>query len=74
MGYDKPNYIVGGRVWVWPCVQRIQKIRLTTMTLTVETPRVYTKLGVPVSVTGVAQVSEKLILELLFDECLIINY
>lgn len=28
------------------------------MTLVVESPRVYTKLGVPVSVTGIAQVSQ----------------
>lgn len=54
--YSKPFYCAGGRVWVWPCIQQIEKISLTTMTLVVESPRVYTKKGVPVSVTGIAQV------------------
>uniref|UniRef100_A0A915KTK8 Band 7 domain-containing protein n=1 Tax=Romanomermis culicivorax TaxID=13658 RepID=A0A915KTK8_ROMCU len=54
--YSKPFYCAGGRVWVWPSIQQIQKISLTTMTLVVESPRVYTKKGVSVSVTGIAQV------------------
>jgi uncharacterized membrane protein YqiK len=41
---------------VWPVVQQIQYISLNTITLEVNSPRVYTKLGVPISVTGIAQV------------------
>ena len=33
------------------------RISLNTMTLNVESPRVYTRHGVPISVTGIAQVS-----------------
>ncbi len=50
-------YVAGGRVWVWPVVQQVQRISLNTMTLEVVSPKVYTKLGVPISVTGIAQVS-----------------
>lgn len=32
------------------------RITLNTMTLTIESPRVYTQQGVPISVTGIAQV------------------
>uniref|UniRef100_A0A915KA60 Band 7 domain-containing protein n=1 Tax=Romanomermis culicivorax TaxID=13658 RepID=A0A915KA60_ROMCU len=69
MGYSHPSYIVGGRVWVWPCIQRIQKISVTTMTLVVESPRVYTKLGVPISVTGIAQVKIQTQPEMLIKAC-----
>jgi len=54
---NKPTMIVGGRAIVCPCVQRVQRIPLSTMTLVIESPRVYTSQGVPISVTGVAQVS-----------------
>lgn len=33
------------------------RISLNTMTLNVESPKVYTRHGVPISVTGIAQVS-----------------
>lgn len=56
MCHGKPLYINGGRVWVWPHIQQVQRISLNTMTLEVVSPRVYTKLGVPISVTGIAQV------------------
>ena len=51
-----PSIVVGGRAIVFPCIQQIQRIPLTTMTLVIESPRVYTSQGVPISVTGVAQV------------------
>lgn len=54
--HSKPLYVPGGRVFVWPCVQQVQRISLNTMTLEVVSPKVYTKLGVPISVTGIAQV------------------
>lgn len=41
---------------MWPCVQKVQKISLSTMTLSIESPRVYSQQGVPISVTGIAQV------------------
>lgn len=43
-------------MFVWPVVQKIQRISLNTMTLTIESPQVYTQLGVAISVTGIAQV------------------
>merc|ERR1719500_1183406 len=46
----------GGRAIVCPCLQTIQRITLNTMTLEVFSPRVYTSQGVPISVTGIAQV------------------
>ncbi|KAG5319635.1 FLOT1 protein, partial [Pseudoatta argentina] len=54
--YSKPVLVPGGRVFVWPLVQQVQKISLNTMTLQVESPTVYTCQGVPISVTGIAQV------------------
>lgn len=54
--HGRPLLISGGRTFVWPVVQKIQRISLNTMTLHVESPRVYTRHGVPISVTGIAQV------------------
>lgn len=48
--------VPGGRVFVWPVIQRVQRISLNTMTLSIESARVYTQQGVPISVTGIAQV------------------
>nr|XP_022320509.1 flotillin-1-like isoform X5 [Crassostrea virginica] len=50
------TFIPGGRVFVWPIIQKLQKLSLNTMTLQIESPNVYTQLGVAVSVTGIAQV------------------
>jgi len=52
----EPSMIVGGRALVIPCIQTIQKLPLSTITLVVNSPKVYTSQGVPISVTGVAQV------------------
>ncbi|XP_013411695.1 flotillin-1 isoform X3 [Lingula anatina] len=54
--HGKPSIIPGGRVWVWPCIQQLQRISLNIMTLHIETPQVYTQAGVAISVTGIAQV------------------
>ncbi|XP_017839838.1 flotillin-1 isoform X1 [Drosophila busckii] len=54
--YMKPLLVPGGRAFVWPSIQRVQRISLNTMTLQVESPCVYTSQGVPISVTGIAQV------------------
>uniref|UniRef100_A0A8C1J473 Flotillin n=1 Tax=Cyprinus carpio TaxID=7962 RepID=A0A8C1J473_CYPCA len=47
--------ISGGRVFVFPCIQQIQRISLNTLTLNVKSDKVYTRHGVPISVTGIAQ-------------------
>lgn len=54
--HSRPLMVPGGRAFVWPIIQKVQKISLNTMTLTIESPRVYTQQGVPISVTGIAQV------------------
>ncbi|KAK5642764.1 hypothetical protein RI129_008931 [Pyrocoelia pectoralis] len=54
--YGKPHLVPGGRAFIWPVIQRIQRISLNTMTLQVDSPTVYTSQGVPISVTGIAQV------------------
>ncbi|GIY62655.1 hypothetical protein CEXT_632271 [Caerostris extrusa] len=54
--HTNPLMVPGGRVFVWPVIQRVQRITLNTMTLTIESPKVYTQQGVPISVTGIAQV------------------
>ncbi|KAF9804810.1 hypothetical protein SFRURICE_007713 [Spodoptera frugiperda] len=54
--YSKPLLVPGGRAFVWPAIQSVQRISLNTMTLQVESPTVYTSQGVPISVTGIAQV------------------
>lgn len=51
-----PTIRAGGRVFVWPVFHRVQRISLNTMTLNVESPKVYSAGGVPVTVKGVAQV------------------
>ncbi|XP_030053278.1 flotillin-1 [Microcaecilia unicolor] len=51
-----PVMVAGGRVFVFPCVQKIQRISLNTLTLNVKSEKVYTRHGVPISVTGIAQV------------------
>jgi len=52
----QPSFITGGRAIVCPCIQTVQRIPLNTMTLEVNSPRVYTSQGVPISVVGTAQV------------------
>jgi len=51
-----PRIVVGGLTFVLPIIERLDRLSLEVMTLIVETPRVYTKEGVAVSVDGVAQV------------------
>lgn len=48
--------VAGGRAFVFPWIQKVQRISLNSMTLVIESPRVYSHQGVPVSVTGIAQV------------------
>ncbi|XP_056010596.1 flotillin-1-like isoform X3 [Ostrea edulis] len=50
------QFIPGGRVFVWPVIQKLQRLSLNTMTLQIDSANVYTQLGVAISVTGIAQV------------------
>ncbi len=54
--HSRPLIVVGGWAFVIPCVQRVQRISLNIMTIKVSSPKVYTMHGVPLSVTGIAQV------------------
>ncbi|KAL3285165.1 hypothetical protein HHI36_019284 [Cryptolaemus montrouzieri] len=54
--YRRPRLIHGGKVFVFGPFQAIQKISLNIMTLIVDSPKVYTSQGVPISVTGIAQI------------------
>ncbi|KAK3589254.1 hypothetical protein CHS0354_008319 [Potamilus streckersoni] len=54
--HSRSLFIPGGRVFVWPGIQKLQRLSLNTLTLVIESPNVYSKLGVAVSVTGIAQV------------------
>jgi len=54
--YSRPLMVPGGRVWVWPVCQRLQRISLNVMTLNIRSSNVNTLRGVPISCVGVAQV------------------
>ncbi|XP_071097334.1 flotillin-1-like isoform X2 [Haliotis cracherodii] len=54
--HSRSVFVPGGRVFVWPGIQKLQRMSLNTLTLTIESPQVYTKHGVAISVTGIAQV------------------
>jgi flotillin len=54
--HSQPLIVVGGWAFVIPCIQKVQRLSLNIMTLKVSSPKVYTMHGVPLSVTGIAQV------------------
>ena len=54
--HSQPLIVVGGWAFVIPCIQKVQRLPLNIMTLKVSSPKVYTTQGVPLSVTGIAQV------------------
>lgn len=56
VGYSKPVMISGGRIVAFTCFQRWRRLSLNVMTITIDSPEVYTVKGVPLRVTGVAQV------------------
>ncbi|XP_042868457.1 flotillin-1-like [Penaeus japonicus] len=56
LGYQKSAMITGGRIIAFPCLQRWHRMSLNVMTLKVASSGVYTAQGVPITVTGVAQV------------------
>ena len=47
---------VGGGAFVWPVLERVDTLSLEIITLEVRTPEVYTILGVPIVVDGIAQI------------------
>lgn len=51
--------VKGGGTLIWPIVERVDELSLEIMTIDVNTPKVYTLQGVPVTVDGVAQVKIK---------------
>jgi len=51
--------IKGGGTFVWPVIERVDTLSLELMTIDVKTPEVYTVMGVPVIVDGVAQIKIK---------------
>ena len=71
--HSPPTFINGGRAFVWPCIQMVQKLSLATMTLLIESRKVYTAQGVPISVTGVAQARSVLAVKHRNLSCQIIN-
>merc|ERR1739838_338320 len=60
---------IGGRVFKWPFIQRIQRLSLNTFTLNINSPNVFTEKGVAVTVEGVAQVKISTNDELLATAC-----
>ncbi len=57
-GRMKSNYriVTGGRTFVWPVLERVDRLSLEIMTIDITTPDVPTVQGVPVTVDGVAQI------------------
>ena len=51
--------VKGGGTFVWPVIEKVDILSLELLTLDVKTPEVYTQLGVPVLVDGVAQIKVK---------------
>jgi flotillin len=51
--------VKGGGTIVVPVVERVDVLSLEIMTIDVQTPEVYTEMGVPVNVDGVAQIKIK---------------
>jgi len=52
----EPQIMIGGFVFFLPCCQMVERLDLTIMTIDVHSPVVYTKVGVPITVSSVAQV------------------
>ena len=54
--HGRSLFVPGGRVFVWPIIQKLQRLNLNLMTLHIESTHVYTQNGVAVSLMGIAQV------------------
>uniref|UniRef100_F1L417 Flotillin-2 n=1 Tax=Ascaris suum TaxID=6253 RepID=F1L417_ASCSU len=55
-GSMKKKMIIGGWGWSWWCVTNVQRLSLEVMTLNPRSENVETAQGVPLTVTGVAQI------------------
>jgi len=51
--------VKGGGTFIWPVLEKVDIMTLEIMTIDVRTPEVYTSLGVPIIVDGIAQVKIK---------------
>jgi len=51
--------VKGGNAFIWPIIEKAERLSLELMTLEIQTPEVMTKLGVPILVDGVAQIKVK---------------
>lgn len=49
----------GGATFVWPFIEKVDRLSLEIITLDVRTPEVYTIKGVPIMVDGIAQIKIK---------------
>nr|CAB3246488.1 flotillin-2 [Phallusia mammillata] len=68
-GADGKKYVIGGWAWAWCCVTEVQHISLEVMTLNPTCENVETAEGVPLTVTGVAQVKVMTEKDLLSSAC-----
>ncbi|CAL4130486.1 unnamed protein product, partial [Meganyctiphanes norvegica] len=69
-GHNKPLLLQGGRVFVWSKIHLVQRIQLNIMTLKVSSQKVYTLQGVPINVTGAAQLKvQGQHMEMLMNAC-----
>ncbi|XP_056601090.1 flotillin-2a isoform X2 [Triplophysa dalaica] len=68
-GSDEKNYTVGGWAWAWWLITDIQKLSLEIMTILCRCENIETSEGVPLDVTGVAQVKVMTDKELLGYAC-----
>lgn len=56
---DRPKVVVGRRCFVWPIIERADRISLEIMTIEFKTPEVYTSKAIPIQIDGVAQIKVK---------------
>ncbi|XP_017570358.1 flotillin-2a isoform X2 [Pygocentrus nattereri] len=68
-GSDQKTYTVGGWAWAWWLLTDIQKLSLEVMTILCRCENIETSEGVPLDVTGVAQVKVMTDKELLSLAC-----
>lgn len=53
---DPYRLVKGGRSFIWPVLERVDRLSLEIMTIEVTTENVYTKQGVAITLEGVAQI------------------
>ncbi|XP_058019924.1 flotillin-2 isoform X2 [Ahaetulla prasina] len=68
-GSDDKQYIYGGWAWAWWCISDTQRLSLEVMTILCRCENIETSEGVPLYVTGVAQVKIMTDKELLAVAC-----